>query len=138
LFVVGGLSRGVTTARAALRHRAATVIMKRVNAWRTRYTGGAMPPTSDSTHDGNGCVEPNEAQLQARLVEVAAKMRIIFARLSEIETNYPEFWEFVQGVLRDHLDPSKRLPAGVDLETWAKERGAQPLETFLQELEQIV
>jgi hypothetical protein len=96
-----------------------------------------MSSPSNPTPDGNGFVKPDEAQLQERLGAVAAKMRVIFALLSEIETNYPEFWEFMQGVLRDHLDPSKRLPDGVDLEAWAKERGARPLEAFLQELEQI-
>jgi len=70
-----------------------------------------MNPTSNSAQDGNGFAKPDDAQAQERLREVAAKIRAMFAILAEIEANYPE--------------------------TWAKERGALPLEAFLHEFEQI-
>jgi hypothetical protein len=93
-----------------------------------------MTPTADQVFGSDNGHSAETERSQERLGQVAVKLRVIFAILDEIETNYPEFWEFVQGRLRDELDPSKRIPKGVDLETWAKEQGAQPLEAFLDEL----
>ena len=92
-----------------------------------------MTPASDQAHGSNNCVNsPESQQLQERQGEVAEKLRVLFAILSEIETNYPEFWEFVQQIVRDELDPRHKIPEGMDLETWAKQQGALPLEAFFR------
>ncbi len=96
-----------------------------------------MKPTSH-THATNGCVNPSEAaRREERFYEVAAKLRAVFTILSEIEANYPEFWDFVRKIVQDELDPQNKIPDGMDLETWAKQQGAQPLEAFLHEFEQV-
>jgi hypothetical protein len=92
------------------------------------------PP--EPTHDGNGCSPLDEARVQDRFREVAAKIRAIFAILEEIETNYPEFQKMARDCLLHEVDPARRIPEGVDLETWAKEQGGLPLEAFIHEFEQ--
>jgi hypothetical protein len=87
-----------------------------------------MTPSSDLHLDGE--------RIQKRLGEVVAKMRDIFAILSEIETNYPEFWRLVRDAIRADLDPEQWPRNGMDLETWAKQQGARPADDFLRELEQ--
>ena len=96
-----------------------------------------MNPTSNSAQDGNGFAKPDDAQAQERLREVAAKIRAMFAILAESEANYPEFRQIARDCLLHEVDPARKIPEGVDLETWAKERGALPLEAFLHEFEQI-
>jgi hypothetical protein len=97
-----------------------------------------MTPTSDQAHGSNGCVNsPEAARREERFSEVAAKLRTVFTLLSEIETNYPELWDFVRKIVQDELDPRNQIPEGMDLETWAKQQGAQPLDAFLHEFEQI-
>lgn len=93
-----------------------------------------MTPTADQVRGSDNCHSAETERLQERLGQVAVKLRVIFAILDEIETNYPEFWKFVQDRLRVEFDPSERIPKGVDLETWARQQGAQPLEAFLDEL----
>jgi hypothetical protein len=112
--------------------------MKCIASTDSVLSGGAMTPTSDQTHGSmNGVSSDKPQQLQQRQKEVAEKMRVLFAILSEIETNYPEFWEFVQDIVRNELDPRNKIPEGLDLGTWARQQGAQPLEAFIHELEQI-
>jgi hypothetical protein len=92
--------------------------------------------TSPSAPQHDDHFRLDEAQIQKRLGEVVAKMRDVFAILSEIETNYPEFWRLVRDAIRDNLDPEQWPRNGMDLETWAKQQGARPLDDFLRELEQ--
>lgn len=56
-------------------------------------------------------------------------------RRAEMERNYPVFRKFVYDTLKaEFLRTTPELPAGVDLESYARELGALPLESFIDEL----
>jgi hypothetical protein len=113
--------------------------MKRVGSPGRVVSGGAMTTASDQAHGSNNCVNSAEAaQRDKRFSEAVAKLRAVNEILSEIEEQYPEFWDLLRNLLRNDLDPAYRIPKGMDLETWAKQQGALPLEAFFdQMLEEI-
>ena len=97
-----------------------------------------MTPTTGQAHGSNHCANSTEAaQREERFYQAVAKLRAVHESLAEIKQQYPEFWEFLRDGLRDQLDPANQIPDGMDLETWALQRGAQPLSAFIHELEQI-
>jgi hypothetical protein len=74
------------------------------------------------------------AQREKRFSEAPKKLRAVHEILADLEKQYPEFWVFLRDVLRNDLDPANQIPEGMDLETWAKQQGALPLEAFIDDL----
>jgi hypothetical protein len=96
-----------------------------------------MIPAINEACAGNGYFNHDESRSQERLRAVVEKMKTILAIFAEIEKEYPEFREVARESLLDEVDPARRMPEGMDLETWAKELGAQPLEAFIHEFESL-
>jgi hypothetical protein len=75
-------------------------------------------------------------QESERLRELAEKLKAREEALAEMEANYPYFKAFVYAKMREYYEQTlEPLPDNVDLEAYAKEQGAQPLEAILEDLE---
>jgi hypothetical protein len=73
-----------------------------------------------------------------RLRQLAEKLQAREKALAEMEANYPYFKAFVYKKLREEAERTlEPLPENVDLEAYARERGAQPIEPLLEELERL-
>jgi len=72
-----------------------------------------------------------------RLQRLAAELKAREEELAEMRANYPHFKRAVYAMLRERFEREvSPIPEDVDLETWAKEQGALPLEAFIGELEE--
>ena len=77
-------------------------------------------------------------QHSQRLQQLAEELKIREEADAEMRANYPHFKAVVYDLARKHFDLTlEPLPEGKDLETIAREEGAQPLEAFIHEIEQI-
>jgi hypothetical protein len=73
-----------------------------------------------------------------RLQRLAAELKAREEALAEMQANYPYFKRAVYGWLRERFESElPPIPEDMDLETWAKEEGALPLEAFIEELERL-
>ena len=73
-----------------------------------------------------------------RLQRLAAQLKAREEALAEMQANYPHFKRIVYAWLRERFEREvPPLPDDMDLETWARENGALPLEAFIEELEQL-
>lgn len=71
-----------------------------------------------------------------RLQRLAAELKAREETLAEMQANYPHFKRMVYAMLRERFEHEvPPIPDGVDLETWAKEQGALPLDAFIDDLE---
>jgi hypothetical protein len=104
--------------------------------------GGFMTPvTSDegqakhaASHLGSVAEELQRESEKLRLL--AEKLKVREEALAEMEANYPYFKRFVYAKLREEFERTVEELPHDDLETYAKEQGGQPLEAFIEELEQ--
>jgi hypothetical protein len=85
----------------------------------------------------NGCCDSSGVcrQVGARLVQLAAELKVRNEADAEMRENYPHFKEIVYDLMQKHFDRTcPPLPEGKNLETIAAEEGALPLEAFWPEL----
>src|SRR5262245_22316666 len=91
------------------------------------------------THGGKdkGSMADELQNESRRLQELAEKLRVNEQNDADMRANYPYFKEAVHSMLREKaLRELPPLP-DKDLETIAKEEGAQPLEAFIADIEQL-
>jgi hypothetical protein len=74
-------------------------------------------------------------QESERLRQLAERLQAREATLSEMEANYPHLRQFVYAKLREEFKQTLGELPDTDLETLAKEQGAQPLDAFIAEIE---
>jgi hypothetical protein len=73
-----------------------------------------------------------------RLQRLAAELKAREEALAEMQANYPHFKRMVYAMLRERFEKEcPPIPDGVDLDAWAAEEGALPLEAFIDELERL-
>ena len=95
-------------------------------------------PNGEGEQNTLGSIAEELKQECERLQQIAERLRAREQALSEMEANYPYFKEFVYARLRkEFAGRLEELPLDKDLETYAKEDGALPLEAFIDEIEQM-
>jgi len=72
-----------------------------------------------------------------RLRQLAAELKAREEAEAEMRENYPHFKKAVYALLREKFAREPPIPADKDLETFAAEEGAQPLDAFIGELERL-
>jgi hypothetical protein len=99
-----------------------------------------MPTPADPSREKNGDTGlrsvADELQRESeRLRQLACELKAQEEALAEMRANDPYLKEAVYAALREQF--MRELPSlpDKDLEPWAKEEGAQPLESFIHELE---
>jgi len=86
---------------------------------------------------GRGSVADELRRESEKLRQLAEQLKAREGALSEMEANYPHFRQFVYAKLREEFKQTLDEVPDVDLETLAKQQGAQPLEAFIAEIEYI-
>jgi len=94
---------------------------------------------SNQAGDGNkgSSVSDQLKQESDKLRELAQKLKAREESWSEIEANYPYFREYVYAKVREHFARTLEELPDKDLEKFAAELGAQPLQSVLDELNRI-
>ena len=99
-----------------------------------------MTPINPSAAEANGlgALAEELRQESERLGQLAARLKAREEELAEMVANYPYFKRFVYERLKEEmLRDQPEWPPDVDLEKWAREHEAQPLENFIDEIEEI-
>lgn len=98
-----------------------------------------IPSDQERNKIGNpefGSIADELERESAKLRDLASKVKAREENLSEMAANYPHFREFVYAKIRAEFERDLEELPDKDLETYAQEVGAQPLEAFIHELEQ--
>src|SRR5262245_20792156 len=90
-----------------------------------------------TSQEGNGSVSDELKQESDRLRELAEKLQAQSESWSEIQANYPHFRQYVYAKVREHFARTVEELPDKDLETFAAELGAQPLQSVLDELKRM-
>ncbi len=69
--------------------------------------------------------------------DLALKVKAREEALSEMEANYPHFRQFVYAKVRAEFERTLEELPDKDLESVARDEGAQPLEAFIAEIERL-
>jgi hypothetical protein len=86
----------------------------------------------------NGSSVSDELKLECeKLRELAEKLKTQERSWSEIEANYPHFRQYVYAKVREHFARTVEELPDKNLETYAAELGAQPLQSVLDELKRM-
>jgi hypothetical protein len=94
-------------------------------------------PERDQNDAGeSGSLADELKQESDKLRHLAEQLKAREEALSEMTANYPHFRQFVYAKVREEFERTLEELPDKDLETLAKEEGAQPLEAFIAELEQ--
>jgi hypothetical protein len=98
------------------------------------------PPASDEGRDGNaaadlGSVADELKRQSEKLVRLAEELKAREEALAEMQANYPHFKRAVYAALREEFERELPPLPDKDLETYAAEEGALPLEAFIHEIE---
>jgi hypothetical protein len=98
------------------------------------------PPKSDQERDkplanGSASVAEELQRQSEKLRQLAEELKAWEEAQAEMMANYPSFKHFVYAVLRERFERELPPLPDVDLETYAAQEGALPLEGFIGELE---
>jgi hypothetical protein len=95
-------------------------------------------PNGQSKHESHSSIVDDLKLECERLQQIAERLKVREKTLSEMEANYPYLKEFVYAWMRKNFASQlDEIPLDKDLETFAKEEGALPLEAFIREFEEL-
>jgi hypothetical protein len=94
------------------------------------------PALASNGKVGSNSVADELRQESEKLRQLAEQLKAQEEALAEMETNYPRFRQFVYARLREEFAKSLgELPPDTDLDTFALQQGALPLDAFIAEIE---
>lgn len=97
-----------------------------------------IPSDPERTPNGEGEFSSVADELKReseRLRHLAEKLRAREESFAEMVANYPHFREFVYAKIREEFERTLEELPDKDLEAYAQELEAQPLEAFIDDLE---
>jgi hypothetical protein len=96
-----------------------------------------MPNQESSTNgDASASIADQLRRESDRLRQLAEDLKAREMSRAEMESNYPHFKQAIYAALREQFQNELPPLPDKDLETLAAEEGAQPLESFIRDLDQ--